>query len=448
MTENRKPITRREFVAASTQAAAAAATLPLLGAQDALGAARSAKTRVALVGTGIRGTTMWGRDVVRDNSDRVELVGLCDVNAKRVEASKRIIGTGAPTFVDFDRMLREVKPDTVIVTTVDATHHELIIRALKFGCDVITEKPMTTDETKCRAILDAEKETGRRITVAFNYRFSARAEKVKELLMANAIGSVTSVDFHWYLDTRHGADYFRRWHAYKRHSGSLFVHKATHHFDLINWYLEADPTEVSAFGRLRNYGRNGTFRGRNCRSCEFKDRCAFHWDMTRDPRLMSLYAECESEDGYLRDACVYREDIDIYDTMTAQVTYSNGVPMSYSLNAFMPYEGHSMAFNGTQGRLEVRSYERQPWTPPVTEEIRLTRNFGSSQIIPVTQAAEGHGGADPRLRRMTFNPELPDPYRQRAGSRGGALSVLTGVAAVKSIESGKPVKIADLIQLS
>jgi predicted dehydrogenase len=283
--------------------------------------------------------------------------------------------------------------------------------------------------------------------VAFNYRFSKRAEKVKALLMANAIGPITSVDFHWYLDIHHGADYFRRWHAYKANTNSLFVHKATHHFDLINWYLEADPVEVTALGQLRNYGRNGKFRGRNCRGCAYKDQCKFYWDMTRDPTLVALYADCESEDGYLRDACVYREDIDIYDTMAAQVKYSNGVQMSYSVNAFMPFEGHAMAFNGLDGRLEVRSYERQPWEPPHIEEIRLTRNFGATEIVPVEDEEVGHAGADPRLRRFVFSPELPDPLKQRAGSRAGAMSILTGIAAVRSVESGKPVKIADLLAI-
>jgi predicted dehydrogenase len=344
-------------------------------------------------------------------------------------------------------MLSEVKPDALIVTTKDGTHHEQIIRALKFGCDVITEKPMTTTDAKCQMILDTERQTGKKITVAFNYRFSARAEKVKELLMSNVIGPITSVDFHWYLDTTHGADYFRRWHAYKENSGSLFVHKATHHFDLVNWYLDADPVEVSALGQLRNYGRNGKFRSRTCRGCPHKDQCQFYWDVTKDPVLTSLYVDCESADGYLRDACVYREDINIYDTMTAQVKYSNGALMSYSLNAFMPYEGHSISFNGINGRLDVRSYERQPWTPPREEEIRLSKNFGKSEIVEIEQTEGGHGGADPKLLWLTFHPELPDPYKQRAGSRAGAMSILTGIAAVKSVESGQPVKIADLVKL-
>jgi len=448
MNEKNNSITRREFVTTTAKTIAATTAVSMLGAENIVGVPNpQKKKRVALVGTGIRGCTMWGRSLLRDVGDSVEMVGLCDINPKRVEAGKKLIGTNAPTFTDLDKMLKEVKPDSVIVTTKDSTHHEVIVRALKFGCDVVTEKPMTIDEKKCQMILDAEKQSGKKITVTFNYRFSRRAQKVKELLMSNAIGPITSVDFSWYLDTRHGADYFRRWHAYKEEGGTLFVHKATHHFDLINWYLEADPVEVRALGELKNYGRNGKFRSRNCRGCSYKNECKFYWDITKDERLKALYVDCESADGYLRDSCVYREDINIYDTMAAHVKYNNGVMLSYSLNAFMPYEGHYMAFNGLNGRLEIRSFERQPWTPPNREEIRLTKNFGSSEIIPIEQAAGGHGGADPKLLNMTFNPDIPDPYKQRAGSRAGAMSILTGIAAVRSIERGNvAVKIADLIK--
>ena len=134
--------------------------------------------------------------------------------------------------------------------------------------------------------------------------------------------------------------------------------------------------------------------------------------------------------------------------MTVQVKYSNGVIISYSLNAFMPYEGHSMAFNGIDGRLEVRSYERQPWVPARPEEIRLTKSFGRSQLIDIEQGKEGHGGGDPRMQKMLFQPELPDPYKQRAGSHAGSMSILTGIAAVRSIEqhAGEDCRLAERIK--
>ena len=104
-------------------------------------------------------------------------------------------------------------------------------------------------------MLDAEKQAGRPIVVTFNYRYAPKHQTIKEILLSGAIGKVTSVDFSWYLDTAHGADYFRRWHRLKEKSGSLWVHKATHHFDLVNWWLDADPVEVQAFGSLSHYGK-------------------------------------------------------------------------------------------------------------------------------------------------------------------------------------------------
>ncbi len=429
--------TRRGIVGAALMAASA----PILVRGN------QAQRRVAMVGTGHRGSGTWGSDLLAEHSDRVQFVGLCDINRKRAEVVRLMLGIDVPIYTDLARMLREVRPDTLIVTTKDSTHHEMIIRGLEAGCRVLTEKPMTTDQRKCQAILDAEKKAGLPITVSFNYRYSNTAQKIKELLMAGTIGDVVSVDFHWYLNTRHGADYFRRWHAYRASSGSLFVHKATHHFDLINWYLDADPVVVSAMGGLRKYGRNSKIRGRNCRTCPHRQQCQFHWDILKDQRLTRLYVECESEDGYLRDACVFREDIDIFDTMTGEVRYSTGAIMSYSLNAFMPYEGYHLAFNGLNGRIETRVYESQPWGVLPQDEIRVTKNFSKSEVLVVPHAKGGHFGGDPRLRRMIFVPDTPDPLRQRAGSRAGAMSLLTGVAAVESVDTGKPVAISSLVRL-
>jgi predicted dehydrogenase len=426
-------VLRRTFLGAAASASAAPGAQP-------------SRTRVAIVGTGHRGSSTWGRELLKHQGSRVEIIGLCDINRKRLEAARKRIGIDVPTFTDPARMLKETRPSLLIVTTRDSNHDEQIVRGLEMGFNVLTEKPMTIDEKKCQAILDAEKRTGRKVIVAFNYRYSNTAQKIKELLMSGAIGAVTSVDFHWYLDTQHGADYFRRWHAYRANSGSLWVHKATHHFDLINWYLDADPVEVSAYGALRKYGKNGKFRGKTCRNCAHKSQCQFFWDLTKAKDMISLYADAESEDGYFRDACVFREDIDIFDTMVAQVRYSNGAMMSYSLNAFMPYEGYHLAFNGLDGRIEVRVYERQPWETKREDAIRFTRNFGKSEVIVLPYAEGGHFGADPRLMEMIFNPEKPDPLKQRAGSRAGAMSLLTGVAAVRSIDSGGPVKISNLVR--
>lgn len=437
-------INRRDFVKAG---GAAAASVLLASSMPITATPVSARRRYAVVGTGHRATGMWGKDLAEKYADAVEFVGLCDINPKRVEAGRKLIGVECPTFTDFDEMCSKAKPEVLMVTTVDSTHVEYITRALAKGIDVITEKPMVTDEKQCQAVLDAEKRHKRNITVAFNYRYAPKHEKIKEILSSGEIGKVTSVDFAWYLDVRHGADYFRRWHRLKSKGGSLWVHKATHHFDLINWWLGADPVEVTAYGKLNVYGKNGTFRGTNCRTCPHKAKCPFYWDVTKDARLTKLYPECEDVDGYYRDGCVFREDCDIYDTMSAIVKYSNGANMAYSLDAHQPIEGYRLAFNGTKGRLEIRDYERQPWPVEAQTEMHLMRNFGQREIIPIPNIKGGHSGGDDRLRDVIFRDAKVPDYLKLPGSRAGAMSCLTGIAARTSIEQNRPVKIHELVKI-
>jgi hypothetical protein len=133
--------------------------------------------------------------------------------------------------------------------------------------------------------------------------------------------------------------------------------------------------------------------------------------------------------------------------MNAVVRYSNGVSMSYSVNTFMPIEGYRLAFNGTKGRLEIRDYERQAWTVPEETEMHLIRNFGERVKIDIPKAEGGHGGGDDVLRDLIFRKIEVAPHLRLPGSRAGAMSCLTGIAARKSMDEGRPVKIAELVQI-
>jgi predicted dehydrogenase len=371
-----------------------------------------------------------------------------------------------PTYANFEKMVQERKPDLVIVTTKDSNHHEFIIKGLDMGCDVLTEKPMTTDEFKCQEIIDAERRSNKNLIVGFNYRWSPYMTKIKELLMEEKIGKVTSVDFHWYLNTYHGASYFRRWHGLRQAGGTLWVHKATHHFDLLNWWLDSDPEEVFAYGDLEHYGSNGPFRGNNCRDCEHKDKCDFHWDITENEFLTNLYVKNEHHDGYIRDNCLFRDEINIYDKMSAQIKYANNVFVNYSLTTYSPFEGWRIAFNGTDGRLEawqdIPYVEEQDVSQAELHAQEMNQNSGDIYYKPlishnlwsdyerimVGNERGGHGGGDKRLHDKIFvHPEKEDPYERAAGVRDGAMSVLIGVAARNSIESGHPVRIAELTDL-
>lgn len=429
------------------------------------------KRRYVIVGVGVRGINMFLRPLVQTYTDVAEVVGLCDTNPKRLEAANELVGTSLPVFTDFDEMMRKVDCDAVIVTSVDATHHRYIIGALEAGKDVITEKPMTIDDVRCRAILEAERSSTGRVIVTFNYRYAPYNTRITELLKSGVIGRVHSVEFSWYLDTIHGADYFRRWHRRKENSGGLFVHKATHHFDLVNWWLEQKPVKVYATGSKNFYRPDRQERGERCSTCRYTNTCEFFFDLNADPVLRKLYVEAESEDGYYRDRCVFDPDIDIEDTMGAVVTYSGGTQLTYSLHAFSPFEGWRIAFNGSEGRLEAGVWEtfypsqarllpdrksvRRSMDPALAargqmetlraDEIRIYPLYGGARIERVPRVKGGHGGGDERLLDMLFRGDVPDPLGHAAGSEDGAMSILTGVAANRSIETGRAVYVQDLL---
>lgn len=447
MTRKNKTHGRRKFLGAAGVAALTAA-MPLINPASARAKTSGSKLRVAIVGTGSRGCGMWGKTVRENYGDVVEFVGLNDTNHGRLAFAKQYIGVTCPVFYDFDEMIETTKPDAVIVTTTDCFHAKYACRAMELGCDVILEKPMATDEKMCQNILDTERRTGKKVTVTFNARYGAAAVRIKRTLLSGDIGQVTSVDFNWYLDTSHGASYFRRWHAFKQFSGSLLVHKATHHFDMMNWWLGAEPVEVNAYGDLRHYGFNSPFRGERCMNCEFKNTCKYYWDITSNDFMMNLYVKNESEDGYLRDACVYRKKINIWDTMSLNVRYHNDALMNYSLNACMPYEGYRVSFNGTKGRFDARVYSRQPWDVEGIAEFRLTPLFGKTRKFTIQRVdSGGHGGSDPKLQDMIFRGPVPDPLKQAAGTRDGALSIMIGIAARRSIEQQRPIMIEELVKI-
>ncbi|MEQ9442226.1 MAG: Gfo/Idh/MocA family oxidoreductase [Cyclobacteriaceae bacterium] len=460
-------VSRRSFLTSvSMLAAGTMFTAPAWGF-GLTGSGKDEKLKVTLVGTGVRGTSFWGRRLVEQYPDILEFVGLCDINPGRLAYAKEYMKVDCPTFTNFEEMVNQTQPDLVIVTTKDSTHHEYIIKGLQMGCDVLTEKPLTTDERKCQDILDAERSSNKNLIVGFNYRWSPYATKIKELLAQEAVGKITSVDFHWYLNTYHGASYFRRWHGQRESGGTLWVHKATHHFDLLNWWLDSDPSEVFAYGALEHYGSNGPFQGDNCRSCEHKNDCKFYWDITEDERAMRLYVDNEKYDGYIRDNCLFRDEINIYDKMSAQIKYANDVVVNYSLTTYSPYEGWKVSFNGMDGRIdawldipfmnedslsqsELHAAEMNQKGGEVADyqPMIVHKNWETYETVNVPVERGGHGGGDSRLHDKIFkNPEAEDPYKHSAGVRDGAMSILIGVAARNSIESGEPVRISTLTDL-
>ncbi|KAK1217386.1 hypothetical protein PQX77_019925 [Marasmius sp. AFHP31] len=443
--------------------------------------------RTAIIGTGSR-AAMYIRGIVerKATSSVVALLEPNSIRAKYYNNLLKSLGASeVPVYQpkEFHDMLKKEKVETVVITCVDKLHHLYIIPALEAGVRVLCEKPMTTDVEKCRAILDAVERTGRHLTVTFNYRYNPTHEAVKRTIADGTIGEVLSVNFEWLLDCVHGADFFRRWHRLKESSGGLLIHKAGHHFDLVNWWIDSSPVTVAGMGRLAFYGQeNGKKHGwvkeggsyERARGSEAAKEDPFSLRLEDDETLLELYANAEGEDGYHRDQNVFapnddQNPINIEDDMSLLVRYRSGATMTYHLTAYSPWEGYRVMFNGSKGRLELHVCESE-YRLPSSEDNRmdgLIHGFaplpheGETKVtlhplwekprkLDVEVDNSAHGGGDKRMMTVLFGPregeerDTGDASKRRADERDGASALAVGLAADEGFVTGKFVDIASL----
>ncbi|WIL35385.1 Gfo/Idh/MocA family oxidoreductase [Bacillus stercoris] len=422
---------------------------------------------IVICGVSSRALSMFIKPLMERFSTHYEITGLLDADPKRFAVCKEKFSELAhvPVFNEdaFDEMMRVSKPDIVIVAGRDDTHVTYIVKSLQWNKDVITEKPMVTTVQDANRVLEAEAKSEGKVIVAFNYRYSPFHRKIKEMILEGKIGRVTSVDLNWYIDTYHGASYFKRWNRSRPLSGGLSVHKSTHHFDLVNWWLGQNPEEVFAYGALNYYGPDSEWNplpeedGRFCGTCRAKEKCHYYsrWHprsskaSVKDDHLQagdqsSLYT------AYRPDACIFDEEIDIEDTYVATVKYDGCALLSYSILFSAPYEGYRLTINGTKGRIESNEFHepsRIPFAFP-EQTIEYYPLFESKQTIQVVKNEGGHGGGDPLLLEDLFLGK--DPLRRYdilAGAEAGAYSIAVGEGMWRSVAEKRPIGIKELFQL-
>ena len=397
--------------------------------------------KIAIVGAGHRCYTSFAKPLWEQYSDKVEIVGVCDFNIKRCEYFQKTLNPKMGIYTDFEKMIEETNPTAILITTQDSAHHDYIIRAMKKGCDVYCEKPITIDQEKCFAIREAEKEYGKKVTVTFNCRFMPYFIKLKETVSSGIVGKLLSINYEYNLATEHGGDYFKRWHRHMNASGGMLVHKSTHHFDIINWLLEDDPLCVNAQGARLFFGNAQKAKGERCSTCNYSSKCCAYADFSKEEHMDGLYFSTENEDGYIRDRCAFSDDTDIYDTMSVTVKYKKGALLTYSLTLYSVDEGFVIDIVGEHGRIEAPMLFEAP-----ENIITIKLRDGTTKKVVVPAETGTHEGADERMLEKLFGEKTDDPLCQCADSFDGFKSAMIGICANKSIKENLQINIDKVLE--
>jgi predicted dehydrogenase len=226
---------------------------------------------------------------------------------------------------------------------------------------------------------------------------------------------------------------------------------------------------VFALGALQFYGaQNAAGRGEQYSYSRYTgvpeaQNDPFALFLDQKEALRGLYLEAEAETGYIRDRNVFGQPITIEDTMTVTARYRNGALLSYSLVAYSPWEGLRVSITGSKGRIELDIEENithllgdgQVADAQASKgafkqaRMRVFPMFEQGYEVDVPVGEGGHGGADPVMLEQIFSPNPPpDPYHRAASHIDGAASVLVGIAANQSMQTGQLIHIDDIFPLS
>jgi predicted dehydrogenase len=405
--------------------------------------------KIVFCGASLRGLRGFAKRLLANYTGKYEIAGLFDIDPGKMKGFCELLGKEVPQFTDFDKMLDDINPDEMFISTTDVTHAEYLVRAINRNVDCICEKPLCINAEQCGGIIAALKENPSvSVFTAHNLRYVPAILKIRELLESGTIGTIRSITFSEMLDRRHGKSYFRRWNSRKEISGGLLIHKSSHHFDLINWLIGAKPAKVIAQGRLIAYGSESSpYHGENCRDCEFSEKCPDYIDCRKDETRDSLFYKHMLPDSYTPDLCIYSPEINIEDQATVGIVYENGAGVSYSLNAHSSIAGYNIYIEGKSGTLEY--FTRHDSSGKANPEnfqnsLKVWRMDGECETINVPKIDGGHGGADPLILNDLFGGDRRK-NKNLATLMDGIQAVLVGAAANISLETGKEVDVQSLI---
>ena len=358
----------------------------------------------SLVNYGVVGTGMMGREHVANllHLPGARVAALADPDPASLDAASALAPSAA-RFSDHRGLLDAGLCDAVVVATPNMTHAAVLDDVLGTGLHVLVEKPLCTTVADCRRVLDAA--AGRRglVWVGLEYRYMAPFARLIEEVRAGAAGRVRMVSLR-----EHRFPFLPKvgdWNRFAANTGGTLVEKCCHFFDLMNQVMPGRPERVYASGSQMVNHLDESYGGRT-------------------PDIIdSAYVVVDYDDGAraLLDLCMFADAT--HDQQEFAVMGDAG-----KIEALVPSGVVRIGLRGTHGIGSVSSVE-----------------------VPTTAAYEGlhHGASYVEHQRFLEAVNSLDGEGRRASSEAslsaGLLAVAMGEAGHRSISTGAPVRLADVL---
>ncbi|MDP6098291.1 MAG: Gfo/Idh/MocA family oxidoreductase [Gammaproteobacteria bacterium] len=384
------------------------------------------KYGLAIIGASKRSTMML--DYLNNHPQQGFVAGIYDIIPAAAEyLIKHYSLADATVYGSLVQAMDDPHVHVVFIGTPDCEHVAPTITGLRAGKHVYCEKPIATTVQDCDRIIEEARNTKSLFYLGMNLRHSPVYETLHKALSDGRFGKLLTLEANELYYS--GKTYFRRWNRLRKYSGGLWITKACHDFDLLNWFAGGKPTRVFATSSLSHY-KPMPEAGEYCRVCSIKDQCPDRYS-DNNPIWDKLAQLTEEATGQRKDICLFNSDKDTFDNGIAVVDYDNDVRACYVLSVVSSRSTRQMSLVGTEGSAQGDMEDCM-----VTFWKRHSEQRESSDLHE--QMNSGHGGADERILADFFHC-CQTGEKPRSSWADGRESLIVGLAARESCDTGKPV---------
>ncbi|MFI5956121.1 Gfo/Idh/MocA family protein [Cryptosporangium sp. NPDC051539] len=326
------------------------------------------RVSLVVVGAGLRGQA-YAERAVTSGGARIVAVAEPDEGRRERFAERYDV---PHAFADWTELAAAGKlADAAIIATPDRHHTGPAVALAGLGYHLLAEKPLAPTEDDAERIAEAVERTGVLFAVCHVLRYTPYTRVLKELLDADRIGEVVSVQHLEPVGWWHQAHSFVRgeW-SNSRTSSPMLLAKACHDLDWLLYVMGRPVRRVSSFGRLTHFRPSSrpAEAADRCLDCPLQTTCAYsatrlYFDCLGDPERefwpLSAVTADHTVEG-VREAlrtgpygrCVYDSDNDVVDHQVVSLEFADGATGSFTMTAFTPFELRKTRLFGTQGYLE------------------------------------------------------------------------------------------------
>lgn len=326
-------------------------------------------------------------------------------------------------YTEADDMLDNEKLDGVLIGTHCDLHTEMAVKVIKHGIPLFLEKPVCTTMEQVKILNEARLKYNPKVVVSFPLRHILLYQKVKELVASGIIGKVCDVEAFNNVDN--GRVYYKSWYRNEAETGGMWLQKATHDFDAINWILGEKPVKICAM-KAKQIFTGDMPAGLKCQNCEKYKTCPESTYVIKNIYNMEPFG----------DMCSFAVDTGNEDSGSAIIRYESGMHVTYTQN-FYSRRGaarRGARLYGYKGTLE---FDMGP------NEIKVyMHNSPEVERYTFSNSHENHHGGDDRIVREFA--EMVDGKETESTLKDGILSAYMCLLARESCEKDEFINIADL----